>query len=401
MKKKPSLSGQALPIIAATGVSQAVTALLFIVAARLSTVDLFGLAATSVALGMVISGLLDFGFNSFFTRDLAASRVSVEVYWAKAKTKIAIGAIVATVWFCVLIQFNDLLAQSSLIFLSVLTFQTLLVPLRAQSRGGLLASLFLVERLLAAVMFALLLQVGVDSATSLMLALVFGTGCAALVAMNDLRASTKGTKVRAHRGVPWIGSRNYGVSALSNSLQQLDLPLLTLFGGPIVGGIYGAINKWTQPLGIVANAFATASTPFIAKANSTKDAIIEVKKSRWIVWLSCFLAAAMVPLAPSLISTLLGAKYLSAVPVFQLLALGTIPGIVNQLLATGLQARGYDKQVARISASGVLLQLATVSSLAWSIGALGAAIAYSTLQSGVFIALTLLLIRKINLEDLS
>jgi len=398
LKKRLTLGGQALPLIIATGASQVVTAVLFIVAARLTSVQLFGLAATSVALGTVSSGLLDFGFNSFFTRELAAGRITLETYWAKAKTKITIAAVLAFSWFCIFVSINTILSMSSLIFFSVLLFQTLLVPLRAHSRGSVISTLVLVERFSAAGIFVIFIQLGPNPATSLIISLFAGTCGASYIAMNFVRTSLRASKVQAHRGLPWTGSRNYGLSAVSNSLQQLDLPLLALLGGSGMAGIYGAINKWTQPLGIVANAYATAATPFIAKSHSTRAAMLEIKKSAWIVGLSLVFAGAMVPAAPSLVDLLLGTSYEGAVPVFQLMAIGTIPAIINQVLATGLQARGFDKQVARVSISGVIVQLTLLALLAGTCGALGAASAYCALQTCVFLALFFLLIKKLRSE---
>lgn len=398
MKRKSGVGFQALVLIVAMAFSQSITAVLFIVTARLSAVDLFGQVATSVAIGMVSAGLLDFGFNSLFTRDIAANVVTLEQYWSKAKSKILIGFFLAAIWFLSTFTTHFVLSLSAIVFISVLAFQTLLVPLRAQSRISVVAALFLTERASAAIVFAIMYFLGNPPSISIIFSLTFGTLLSSLIAWMILGKLFDGPRVTAFRGSPWAGSKNYGLSAISNSLQQLDLPLLALFGGSLVAGIYGSISKWTQPLGLIANSFATASTPVIAKVSSTKEAIRQVSKSAWIIAFGLLAAAAMIPLAPWLVDLLLGSGYWAAVPVFQLMALGTIPAILNQILATGLQARGYDRQVARIGFMSVIIQLALVAGFASVGGALAAAVAYCVLQTVALALLILLLFSKLKSE---
>jgi O-antigen/teichoic acid export membrane protein len=398
MKRRIGVGSQTVMLVAATAISQSITAFLFIATARLSAVELFGQVATAVAIGMVGAGLVDFGFNSLYTRDLAANSVRLDEYWSRAKTKLSIGFLLAAIWFFSTFAISFVLSIASLVFFSILTLQTLLVPLRAQSRITLVAVLFLVERVSAALLFVTLILIEHSPSMSLILSLAFGTLISSLIAWILVGRLLESPKVRAHRGLPWAGSKNYGVSAISNSLQQLDLPLLALFGGPAVAGIYGSISKWTQPLGLIANAFATASTPVIAKVSSTREAIRQVSRSAWIIALGLLAAVAMIPLAPWLVDLLLGSGYAAAVPVFQLMALGTIPGILNQILASGLQARGFDRQVARIGFTAVFIQLALVVAFSGDLGAVAAAAAYCVLQTFALALLSLLLNSKMKSE---
>jgi hypothetical protein len=106
----------------------------------------------------------------------------------------------------------------------------------------------------------------------------------------------------------------------------------------------------------------------------------------------------MIPLAPYIVDLLLGKAYAGSVEVLQLLAFGTIPAILNQVLATGMQARSYDRQVAIINISGVALQLLLIIFTSSYGGALAAAFAYCTLQFGILITLAITLVRKLRLE---
>ena len=401
MITKPAVGAQTLILVSGTALSQVITAVLFIVTARISGVADFGQVAASVAIGMVGAGLMDFGFNSLFTRDLASKRVTLDHYWARAKSKLAIGFLLASIWFVLVLPLSFVFCLASSVFFSVLALQTLLVPLRAQSRIPLVAILFLSERISAALVFLILIFMGQIPSISLIISLVTGTCISSLIAWTFLNKILETPRARRHKGSPWGGSRNYGISSLANSLQQLDLPLLAILGGPVAAGIYGSISKWTQPLGLIANSFATASTPVIAKVSTTKQAIREVGKSAWLIVIGLFIVALMIPLSPYLVNILLGSGYRDAVPVFQIVAIGTIPGILNQILASGLQARGYDKQVALIGITSVIIQLGLVAIFSKFGGALSVAAAFCVLQVTSFASLSILLYRKLKSEDLA
>lgn len=398
MTKRRSVSTQTTLLSLGTAISQAITAILFIVTARTSHVEVFGLVATSIAGGIVAAGLLDFGFNSLLTRELASGRVSMTSFNSRAKSKLLIGLFVSVLWFASTIQFGIYQAASSLVFLSVLTFQTVLVPLRADSRSFPITMLFILERTSAMTLFFALTSLGIVHVQSLIIALLTGTCIASSSALMILAKAEKNEDKRKGLAWPWHGTKGYGLSSFANSMQQLDLPLLAAFAGPTMAGIYASVSKWTQPLGIVANAFATAATPFIAKSSSTRAAIQDVKKSFWLILLACCGSAFMIPLAPFIVDLLLGKAYAGSVEVLQLLAFGTIPAILNQVLATGMQARSYDRQVAIISISGVALQLLLIIFTSSYGGAMAAAFAYCTLQLGILITLAITLVRKLRLE---
>jgi O-antigen/teichoic acid export membrane protein len=108
-------------------------------------------------------------------------------------------------------------------------------------------------------------------------------------------------------------------------------------------------------------------------------------------------ALAIIITAPWLVVWLLGDAYTGAAPLLQLLALGTIPAILNQPLATALQARRHDRVVALLVAFAVALQLFLVAVLGASFGALAAGVAFCALQFSLLAALSLvawLLFRK-------
>ncbi len=398
MSKIRSLGSQTTMLSLGTALSQGLTAVLFILTARSSPVEIFGLVAASIATGMVAAGLLDFGFNSLLTRELASGRVELTEFWARAKAKALIGAGLAAIWSAYGFLFDIHQVSSSLVFVFVLIFQTSLVPLRAKSESTAITLLFISERMVAIVVFFSLELLQVPESQALVISLLTGTGVAAALSILISRKRGVLKSAALPKIWPWRGTRGYGLSASANALQQLDLALLTLFAGPSASGIYASVSKWTQPLGIVANAFSTAATPFIAKAASIRDSIQETKKALWLIVVACACSGLLVPLAPVIVEVLLGAAYHNSIQVLQILAIGTIPAILNQVFAAGLQARGFDRQVAITNITGVILQLAFIICAAHAGGAIAGATAYCLLQFGVLITLTTVLSQKLKLE---
>jgi O-antigen/teichoic acid export membrane protein len=384
-----------------TALSQGLTAVLFILTARSSPVEIFGLVAASIAAGMVAAGLVDFGFNSLFTRELASRKLGLAEFWARANAKVLVGAGLSAIWFAYGFLWDSNQISSSLVFLSVLVFQTSLVPLRAASESATITLLFILERLLATCVFFTLVVLELSSSQALVISLLTGTGVASVISL--LISRKKGMMKASVRLTiwPWRGTHGYGLFASANALQQLDLPLLTIFAGPAASGIYASVSKWTQPLGIVANAFSTAATPFIAKASSLRSAIQETKKAAWLILLACASASLIVPLAPIIVDILLGSAYLDSIQVLQILAIGTIPAILNQVFASGLQARGFERQVAITNIVCVTLQLALIICASGFGGAIAAAIAFAAIQLGMFLTLAIILGRKLRLEPRS
>lgn len=381
-----------------TAFSQGLMGVLFILTARSSSVEIFGLVAASIATGMVAAGLLDFGFNSLLTRELASGKVGLAEFWARANMKMQIGVALATVWFAFGIFFDRYQMSASLVFVLVLIFQTTLVPLRAANEAVSITLLFFFERMIATIVFFSLVFLDLTESEALTISVLIGTAMASIVSVlisrkkNMMKAGVF-TKVWA-----WRGTHGYGFSSAANALQQMDVPLLTMFAGPAASGIFASVSKWTQPLGIVANAFSTAATPFIAKAAGIREAIKGARKAAWLILLACVSAGLLVPLAPVIVEVLLGSSYLHSIQVLQLLAIGTIPAILNQVLAAGLQARGFDRQVAITNMTGVILQLIFIICVSGVGGAIAAAVAYCILQFCLLISFAIILSQKLRLE---
>jgi O-antigen/teichoic acid export membrane protein len=91
--------------------------------------------------------------------------------------------------------------------------------------------------------------------------------------------------------------------------------------------------------------------------------------------------------APLAVHILLGEQYQGSAAVLRLLAIATIPAIVNQICAVSLQSLGHDRAVAGMVSGAVLVQLVLVCVLASAHGALGAGVALLIMQCTLMLAL--------------
>jgi O-antigen/teichoic acid export membrane protein len=377
--------------------SQGIVAVIYIFAARSSEPSSYGLVVAAIALGMALSGFVDFGTNNLWVRELASGRLELDEVSGRAGGKLVLVAGGSTVAVVLVAFLNPTYIGAPLILFAVVALQTSLVPLRAEKKGITVALLLIAERVAAAVVFGLAWIFGADLLSALVPSLVLGSLMAA-VGASLLVVSKPRFAARPRLGVnPWTGARHYGISTAATAAQQLDVPLLSLVAGPAAAGVYGAVNRWTQPIGLAATAFSSAAAPFVAGARSWGEAVRVVLRSAWMLGVAVLGALAIIITAPWLVVWLLGDAYTGAAPLLQLLALGTIPAILNQPLATALQARRHDRVVALLVAFAVALQLFLVAVLGASFGALAAGVAFCALQFSLLAALSLvawLLFRK-------
>lgn len=363
-----------------------VVAIVYILAARSASPTEYGVVASAIALGMASVGFADFGSSSLYIRELASARMAASEYRQRALSKLLFAAAGAggAVVFVGLV--NPRWIYTPLVFLAGIVSLTVLVPLRAGRRGDLVAILMLSERVVAICLFGLLCLAGMSPLDSLVPSLVGGT--IALCAF-AYAATLKAERLRL-RGFrfrnPWRGSVHYGLFAMAGSGQQLDLPLLTMFAGASAGGVFGSVNRWTQPMGLIASAFSSATAPFAANARNLREARHIATRASWLLVLGIGAPVLIVVAAPWLVPFLLGSAYAGAVPLLQLLAGGSIFAVLNQPLAAILQARRYDRAAAVIYCSGVVAQLGLIAGLASALGAIAAGVAYCVLQVGIFVA---------------
>lgn len=371
-----SIGFQAIALAVSTGTAQLVTAVLYIFTARTSAPSDFGLVVTSIALGTAAVGLLDFGTNSYWIREIAANRLGLPLLGKRLASKLLYSVAALAAWTAI----TAALVPSSGLWLagpvamSIIVNQSCQVPLRALGRGDLVAIAILLDKTMAGASFMLLLAAGTLPLTALWLSLSIGGILSALLCWQLTPHHSRPRLALRLSTNPWSASGHYGIAAVAMTAQSLDIPVLTLFGGTSATGTYAAVSRWTQPMSLFASAFSSASTPHIARAHTALEAWNSARKSIWLLGVAVALSLLTAVLAPIIVGAVLGPNYPGSVDVLRILAAATILSIANQPLYGFLQARGFDRQIASITLSSVFVQLTLVALLSGPMQATGAAI---------------------------
>lgn len=383
-----SVGSQAIALALGAALSQVLVALLYINAARASSPSEYGIVVSAIALGNALVGFIDFGSNSLWVRELASQELSIDEVGTRAVIKLLIVGLIGVVATAASCLWLPQFVFAPAVLAAVAYVQTMVVPLRSERRGIAVSVILLTERAAAAAIYVVAILAGANPLVALIPALVSGSILAGIIATLVTPRAHRFRFTKKLWVNPWSGAKHYGFYSVALSAQQLDLPLLVLVAGNAAAGNYGAVNRWTQPLALLASAFSGAAAPFLAKASSIKQAAKVVSSSIWILLVAIGAAVVVIFTAPLLVLWLLGPDYASSSPLLQLLALGTIPAILNQPLATALQARRHDRLVSNLVVSAVLIQLLLVSILGTLLGSIGAGIAYCLLQTLLLIGLT-------------
>lgn len=395
-KLKRSIGGQAVALATTTGIAQVVMALLYIYTARASSPADFGLIVSAVAIGTTAVGILDFGTNSYWTRELASKRLSSSTLGHRLASKF----LYAAVALCVGAGIGALVLPTSSLWvagpiaLSATLSQSSQVPLRGLGRGDLVALATLAEKLATALVFFILVAFHLSPILALWISLAVGSLSSAWICWRLIPTEDRPRLILRRSTNPWASARHYGIANVAVTAQALDIPALTLFGGAGASGIYAAVSRWTQPMGLLASAFSAASAPHIARAHSAAEAWRTARKSIWLLGAAIGLSIFTAVFAPVLVDVLIGQKYSGSADVLRILALSTVLSIANQPLFVFLQSRGLDRPIALITVLSVLMQLALVFLLAPHIHAQGAAIAAVSTQFVLLVSMCGLLIGK-------
>jgi O-antigen/teichoic acid export membrane protein len=380
---------QAGALALATGLSQILVAVVYLLAARDADPAAFGLVVAAIGLGTAAVGFVDFGTNSFWVREGARATLGADVLRQRMATKTAISFAVAFVWTAVTASF---FAESQVwiagpVLLGMLMSQTLQVPLRSASRIEVVAACILADRAVAIVSFLLLTLAGLEAIDVLWVSLVLGSLCSSglLLALTPRQQRISLSDLRLSN--PWRGSRYFGLSTLANSAQSLDVTLLTAVSGSVSAGIFGAVSRWTQPMGLLAAAFSSVIAPVAARARSLDAAWPEIRRAVWMPAGAVAAAAVVFVAAPTVVELLLGPAYADSAIVLRYLALASIASIIGQPIMVVLQALGRDRFAAAAMAMTVVIQLVLILLLAPSSGALGAAVASAAAQALLVVVL--------------
>ncbi|MCU6479907.1 lipopolysaccharide biosynthesis protein [Arthrobacter sp. A2-55] len=375
--KTRSLSFQSVALAAAAAVAQLLVALIFVLAARGTDPESLGRVVSMIAIGVTLAGIIDFGSNARITRDIARGDQSHQSISRQLMTKILIYSsicILLGLLFGILFDGSEIWPCAILAFATI-TGQTLQSPIRGLRRAHIVGIVMLIDRICVLIVFTCLTFSGVDSASSLWISLSIGPIVAAIYSFVSTPKELRPSLRQWHAMNPWVRSVNFGASNIFISLQGLDVTLLKFFGGATAAGLYGAVSKWTQPISIVAGAFASASAPFVAHAGNMKDAWQSMRRAVWMPASAVLIAILIAISAPVLVPILIGDSYVGSGHVLTVLALAAIPAVVNQTFFVTLQNLGRDRAAAVILAVIIVVQLLIIVLFGAVYGAMACAIA--------------------------
>ena len=371
-----SVGSQASFLAGSTAIAQGLVALVYLFAARGSEPSEFGLTIAAIALGLSAVGFIDFGTGSHWVREFAGGRMTNDELGRRTAVKVFVSLLLGLLWLGISLVFfpSTQLWIASPIMVAFVVNMASAVPLRGRARGELVAISIVAERVVAAGLFFVLLFFNVGPATTILwISLVLGSLTATCINWQMTSKSERPLLSLRPLGNPWQGSRYFGIAAVANGAQNLDLAVLAAVAGPAAAGLYGAVNRWTQPMTLLAGAFSSAAAPFIAQSADIHSAWISIRRSIWMPLGAVAVSLFVFLTAPILVPFLLGISYEGSVDILRVLALACIPSIISQPLYVTLQFLGYDKFVAVTMTILVIPQLLLVIFLGSSFGAMGAA----------------------------
>ncbi len=341
-----------------------------------------GVVAVAMGAATVLAGLVDFGANSYWLRELSAHRLPAYDFRRRSGTKLIVGLSLA---FAIALGLrmvgHTALSGGGFVFGGLVLSQTLQVAIRAESKNLRLAAIVLMDRVALVLGYLSLTHWGhVAPDTGFYFAYLAGSVIDGGLCWRAARPELRPTFTSPLWLSTWRGSRYYGASVLLTTLQSLDVVIAAAVGGQSVAGGYGAVSKWTQPIGLATNSYTSLLAPVVARAESSAHVWGTIRRTLWLPSASILVALIMAVMAKPLVLLLMGEQFIGSIPVLRVLCAAASMSAASQLLLTVLQARGREKTVAASMALGVGTQLVLVGPLAYWFGALGVAYASLAVQ---------------------
>ncbi len=368
-----------------SGLAQLLVAALYIVTARSMRPDEYGPIVTAIAIGLAGSTFMDLGCNAYWVREIAGQRMSLRELNVRVSVRLIVVLAIGALAVAVAAVMAPAYVGAGFLLITASTAQTALVPLRASQRSESVAWLMVLGRGVSVAAFFGETAFGFTPGQALWTSLAVGDLALATCAFVITPAANRPSfRFRPMRN-PWSGAKWYAVSVMSTSAAQLDLPIVAALAGPAAAGIYGGVNRWTQPVLIATGAFAQATAPFIAAEPRIMALRGQFFRASWILIAAILLSVAVFMTAPWLVTSLLGADFRDSAPVLRLLALATLLNTVTQPLTVALQSRRLDHVAAILVVSTAATQLIVTSVLAPRFGALAAGIGMLAAQILAFV----------------
>lgn len=383
--RSANLSAHALLFASAAATGQVIMLIVLAAMGREIGPARLGVVAVTLAVAAAGAGVIDFGANSYWLRELAAGRLPGPEFGRRSGGKVAVSVVAAAALVLgALLSGPPLRAYwgVGLVLLAVVIVQTLQVAVKATERNAVFAAAVLLDRVVLGLSWlALRFGLRLDPETAFYLAYLVGAAVDGWLCWRAVPGDMRPTLRGASLGTTWSGTRAFGVSTLLTTGQQLDTVIAGVVGGQVVAGTYGAVNRWTQPVALATNAFSTLLAAVAAKARDASDLMHRIRSSLWLIAVSVVGALGMAVLAEPLVLLVMGEAFAESALALRILGVGAAVNALTTPLLVVLQARGRERLVAGALAAAVSLQLALVAPLAVLDGARGVALAYLAAQT--------------------
>lgn len=373
--------------------AQVASAVTFVILARALGIEQFGILATLYGIALFLSIVVEFGAGSYATRELSVGRNAWN-FPGQFRVRQLITALVIGVSGILIIFLPTGKEYVLTISLGFLTAHARFLgsPIRAALHMGRLAAVSAMEKIAVLAMVLVLAATGHLSTTLFFLV----AAVAGLLSCVLLRASWSPRFVAAVRNKrakkyvnPFSGLLHLGLSSLAIGVQSLDSAAVAIIAGPFAAGVYAAVGRWTQPLGLVTQAVTQSAYAEMAGMRRHKDALNSLRVNLWLLSVTSIPLVVVFILADSLTLLLLGPEYADSSAVLRVLIGAVLFGVINSPLAALLQARGDEAFASKLFLVAMPVQLCLMCFLASLGGAFLGSLAVLFLQA--LLALMLML----------
>lgn len=385
---------QTISLIASSALGQLVMLVVYAIAARRLGPDEFGAIAVAIGWGLTVGALSDLGVSGYCIRQVSNGSMSMTQATGRLAGRSAWVVASAAVAIVVGVEIDSaLVAVAALLAAVSVLEQSTQVPLRALGLSERAALSSIADRATVGLSFwGLLTLAGTSSQVALSTSIIIGSlvGCLAAWAMSPRSARVRG-KLRRN---PWRGAGGFGIFQIALTIQSLDVPLVSIFGGTAAAGLYSAVLRGSLPATTIADAFSNAALPLFARAKDLGGAWETVRHSMWLLYAAATGTIGLAIFASPLTSLVFGSQYSSGAPILVLMCVGALIVLINQPVATFLMAHGQERAVAKSVVFWVAIQLVLVCAVAGAWGGLAGGLGYLCFQFG----LGLFVVRRLWLE---
>lgn len=382
-----------LALVAGQGLAQLASAVTFLILARVLGLEAFGSLATLYGVALFLSILIEFGSSSYTTRGLSVpgGLAGFPSHYRSRNLLTATAVFLSFLTACIFPGQPVIHVALALAFVTAHQ-RYLTAPVRAALHMGRLAIITAFEKVVVLVVTYLLASFGALNETSFFLLCLISAvgGCCVL------RCSWSGryvVLVKRSGGPkfsnPYSGLRHLGLSSVAVGLQSLDSAAIAATAGPGAAGVYAAVGRWTQPLGLMTQAVTQSAYSEMAGKKAHCQAFATLKVNLGLLSLASIPLITVFIFAEKLTLFLLGPEYAASTGVLRLLVGAVLFGVVNSPFAALLQARGDEAFTSKVFLTIMPAQLLLMCLMALFAGPVWGAAAILVIQGCLAIVLSL------------